>query len=363
MFMRLPTLLISLFIINISLADDNIRNIDNNLYVADEIVDINNPNADDVFAIGKNITIDSTVTGNTHLIGKDLHINADIGQSLYGVGEDILLRALINGDANLVAKKIYIDGTISDDLRTIAKDVVINQDIGDNAQIAAKNATINATIFGNASITAKNLTFGPNAHIKGSLTIYKHHKQSFVIPSSVIQANKIIYKTIDEDDDFYIGYHDEHHQAHHVLQALFSIFFIFIAALLMRNKINKFYQRTDLNIRSTIGYGFLVLSVLVGGSIVSALTIIAIPLSLLLIVCFAIALVLGYLIGAYLIGAYVYQKIRKSKVESKMDIFIASIIAALFVGLLTSIAWFGWVLCFVIVLFGIGAINPWRLQK
>ncbi len=362
MLKKIFVLLVLALTTNSIYAEKKLVVIGNDTYVAGDTVNVKSSDIDDVFAAAKSISINNSITGSAYLAAKNIIIENSIGQNLYAAGQIISLRGAILGDANLAGENIFVSSPVGSDLRVAGDNVQISGNIGGDLLVAASNLEIKGNISGSVALAVKELNFSPDARIQGSLTLYTDSKENFNIPNSVISVERINYKSWKEIDHEF-----KEHRGRPWLSKIFKLFFtaliIFAIAMFFRKKIINSYERGMSNIWASLGYGFLSLSVLVGSILVSAITVIGIPISLLSILATVILCCVGYLLGNYFIICYIWQKLRGNIPVTTLNIAIVSVMSVISTVLIASIPWLGWWLMITIALFGVGSIVPWRCIK
>lgn len=339
----------------------------NDFVRAGDKITITSYGIDDVFAMGRNIEIVTAITGSAHLLASDVSIEASIGTSIYAAADQIDIKANIGGDALLLAKSIAIDSAIGGDLRGAATMINIAAAIAGDVQFGSQNINLNGPVGGTAVFATDNLAFGPNARIDGDLILYGAASKDFEIPARVISPDRVIYRTSSQivEQEFVepVGEHMGTIGRGIFYQLLVAIILTSSIVIIARNFTSNAYGRAWKSVLGSMGYGFLGLSLLSGSVLVTALTFIGIPLSILLIAATVIVAMLGYWMGSYFIGARIWFAARAELPSSVISILLAVTVGVICTALMSAIPILGWWLAMAITLFGVGAISPWRSRR
>ncbi|MFT3983392.1 MAG: polymer-forming cytoskeletal protein [Lachnospiraceae bacterium] len=128
----------------------------------------------DVYMMGNNCQIaGSTVDQDVLIAGNLLSVsNTSINGSLRAAGYSIdVIGTKISGNITAAANSISIGHEVTADAAILAaQSIAFNGTCGD-LKAYAENVTIDGTVTGDVHIFAENVTIGPNADIKGTLTI------------------------------------------------------------------------------------------------------------------------------------------------------------------------------------------------
>lgn len=103
--------------------------IDGNLYVVASNIDISNDVIyGNVFVVAENVTINANITGATYIVAKNVTINAGMTDA-YIVAENIEFKsdAYVERDARMVGESLILDGEISGSLYTSVKEIVLKE--------------------------------------------------------------------------------------------------------------------------------------------------------------------------------------------------------------------------------------------
>jgi len=322
---------------------------------------------DDVFALGRTFNLNSAITGSVHTIASDVTIKASVGNSVYAAADHVAISASIGSDAFVVGQTIVIDAAIGGDLRGAATEIEVNASVAGDMQYAGEAITLNGPVAGTVALSAEHLTFGPDARIDGDLILYGAGSANIEIPNHVISPDRVIYRTSSQlvDQEFVepVGEHMGTMGLGIFYELLVAVVLTSLIVIIAKNFTSSAYTRAWQSVLASIGYGFLGLSLLSGSVIVTALTFIGIPVSLLLVVVTIVVVFLGYWMGSYFIGARIWLAARGELPSSLLSVLLAVTLGVMCAALITSVPILGWWLAMALTLFGVGAISPWRGRR
>ena len=148
--------------------------------------------ADDVFAVGREVTIEgararTVVTGGDTIVVKDSALH-----DLFAGGQDIEIHGTIEDDAMVAVCPVCPwgsgrlllgpTGRIGDDARLAAGTLEIQGTIGGNLTAVARRIVISGTRRGKADLTAKEIVIASGARLGGEL-VARSPKQAEIAPT------------------------------------------------------------------------------------------------------------------------------------------------------------------------------------
>ena len=339
----------------------------NDLFTTANKVSINSRGVDNAFVMARTVDLNQAVSGSVHALAADVNINANVGSSVYAAGDQVSINADVAKDVLIFGQSLIVSSPIGGDLRGVGDSITIDGLVAGDIQLAGQSIILNSLVNGSAAFATDNLSFGPGAQINGDLILYAEHGTRFDIPASVISPDRIIYRSSNQmlDSEF----------IEPVGQSLGStgmgIFYDLLVAILVtsmiviigKNASHKAYGRAWSGVWSSLGYGFVGLALLSGGVIVTAVTFVGIPVSILLIAVTVAVTIVGYWMGSYFIGARIWLAARGELPSSVVMIMLTATLGALCAELISSIPFVGWWLSIAITVFGVGALSPWRALR
>ncbi len=343
-----------------------------NFEVGDEIFNTETIN-DDYYAAGGKIELDSIVNGDMIMAGGELRIDSKISQDLTLVGGEIRVKGEVADDARIGGGNVIVNATIKDDLIVGAGNFELGEDgfVGGDLIFGGGNVVINGMVNGNIKggggsvyinnvvtgdvnlIKADKVKMGPRGKVLGDFK-YKSLKASETINTDTVQGSidfTQIKNTITDKEvqsfgtALFAGF-----SIFRLLTLLFTgLFFIWIFRFYMTNAVNTGYKYS----LKSFGVGFLTLIMGPVAALLSLITGIGLGLSFLIMLMWFLALAVGKLIAAYMIG----MKIIKVKDSSGfVRAYISFVLGALLLVLISMVPLLGWIIKFILVMIGIGAV-------
>ena len=273
---------------------------------------------DDLFVAAESVTIEGIVNGD-----------------VYAVGNRVTVRGTVNGDVIAAASLVEVSGIVRDDLRTAGETVTINSSakigdsltavggninvssdsaIGGGVQVAgsavdlsgsigrgilagAGNLTINGPVVGDIKADVDKLAFGDKADVKGKIN-YSSSKEANIDEGANLANAPELKKQ--ETDSFAIAF-----AAKVVGNSYgFAAAFVTGAALILMAKKHVRQIANTINAQKgrTLGFGLLFLLAGIPAIILLAMTFVGLPLALISLALWAIALYVGKLFAAVAVG-------------------------------------------------------------
>ena len=360
------SLMLALFAPAFAMADaESAISFDGDYFAAGNTVETAQPGPNDVFLAGEYATVTTPVQGNVHAMARNVRVHASVAGNLYAAGQDILITQTVTGNASLGGYTIEIDNNIGGNLRAGGTNLTLRGTVDGTAIITAKNLHISGTIEGDALLNAKNITFGPNAQIKGQITLYQGDHENSAIPSSVAPKDRI---TIKKDADW--------DREDHSMPWSFADFFsgIGLGIIILLTAIAVVFSTiaptattkiSELG-KGSIGrswwIGFLTFSVLIGSAIVLAMTIIGLLATPVIALIVALTALAGLVAGAYGLGARLTQLVGRDAALSKLAVLRDALTGIITAVLIQFVPFVGWIALWLVVLFGIGLLSRWLFQ-
>lgn len=349
-----------------------------NFDVGDEVFSSSTIN-DDYYAAGGTVNMKSDVFGDMIITGGQLTIDSKISQDLNLAGGSITVRGEVGDDARLAGGNIKVDTTVKDDLIVFGGNInfgdkgYVGGDLifgGGNVNIEGKvngnveggggNIYINNVIAGNVKIwNADKVEMGPNGKVLGNFS-YKSVRKSETINNRTVNGainftpvEKVVtekglqsFTTI-----LFAGF-----SVFRLLALLFTgLFFIWIFRHYMRNSVETSYKSP----LKSFGVGFLILISGPIAAIISLVTGIGISLSFIIMLFWLLALAVGKLVAVLMIGMKLVSVKDKSGFLRAYGSFALG--AVIFV-LATIIPLIGWLVKFILVTMGIGALVLYEMK-
>lgn len=325
------------------------------------------PAGRDLFTAGFSVRLAAPVAEDAHLAGFSITTDAEIGGDLYAAGSNIRIGAPVGGDVSAMGFTVETgpEAELRGNARLAGGSVRVEGPVQGALIVTAGDVTLDAPIAGDVWIAANTVSFGDRASIGGRL----HYTASAPaeIPESVIPASRVSYSEPDTDTVSEAARHWEDGMpkigptaffasALTVLAFLMLLGLLFLA--LMPRQVEALRGAAAARPGMTVLFGVLGLSGLFGLIPVAVLTIIGIPLVPFILLGGLLVWTLGYLLGAYTLAVRVLDAFRPEAEAPGLGIrLLALFIGILIITLLNFVPFLGWMLNFLIMLLGVGAIT------
>lgn len=326
---------------------------------------------DTYFATGETVTISGVVNGDAYIAGGNVIVDGTVNGDLLVAGGNVVISGNVTQDVRVVGGQITIQGQVGKNVTAIggsfnvsdpaniagglvagAGNVNIYAPVGKSSVIGGGNITLGDTIGGNVLAGAGNLHLDSEAQIDGNLEYYADNEAQILPNINVVGT---------------ITFHKNPAPSKNEVSMFGSWFFMkiinFLSSLLLGIILIRLAPVHSMNIASQLkkrvascmGFGFLTLVGTPVVAIMLAITIIGLPLTFFSMVLYCILIFVSKIFVSYWIGLKVLG--RWYSKPSPSGAFGVGLILWFIV---TSIPLIGWVLSFLSLIAGMGAI---LLQK
>ncbi len=327
----------------------------------------------DLYTAGASVTVDSNTTGDLVAAGGMVSVNGSVERDLIIAGGNLTVTGAVGDDARIAGGNVSINGPVSSDLLvagghvSIAEaatvggdliaaggDVIVNAAVAGDAKLKGGVIDVNSAITGNVEVRAEeHVTFGSNSSVSGTLVVYGK-KQPVIMEGArlpdidfrELKESKWNYGGVFAGVGFFVG-------------LLAMLVAGFAALYLSRRRVNLLVQSIQTNPWSNLGLGLVGLIVTPVVVVLLFVAVIGYYLALLLLFWYILLILLGVLMGMTFLGAWVVKLVTRQP-ELKLD-WIAILVGAVLLAVLGLIPFVGWIVCFLLLLAGIGSIL--RLSK
>jgi len=297
-------------------SEDNIvihEPVNKDLYVAGGTVTINAPVRGDLILAAGTVSINDTITQDILLAGGNINFNGYVGDDIRCAGGSITIESEVAGDVvvaggtvtikkgavihgNLIATggELSVDGKVKGMVKSAAGKFTLNGNIDGDMDCRGGEITINGSVDGNSVLAASAIEIGSDAIFDGDVKYW--NKKGTPDFKNVVNNGKATYDPsleIKSGKLIYLGFAS-------VLIALWYLG----SALLMIFLIQYLFDTTMKNAASTVkkesmkslGYGLVFLIGVPIAIIITAITIVGVPVSILLAIGYIILLLLATVI-------------------------------------------------------------------
>lgn len=333
--------------------------VDVDLSDSEMIYDVNST----YFEVDNNLSVSKNIYGSSFIAGNTVNISGNIDGILFGAGNSIrhdgnASYALIAGNIVEILGSYEKDAIIAGNSISVRNEALFKRDVlmfsntitlsgvieRDITIYAARVDLENVTIKGNAKILADVINFSDNAKIEGNLETNIDVDSKFVggeITKVELDTNHVdvSFKTIIVNK----------------IVSLVSLLATFVALFLVVPKLFDKTSKVEFNfmkVLSLCGTGLVFLVFVPLASIFVMTTVIGLPISLITLALYCIALYLSNIFTGYYVGQYMWKNLLKKDENALIHTLIG--ITLLFI--LSLIPYIGALTSFVSFIVGLGLI-------
>lgn len=354
-------------VLSVQVYGTQFRGGDNVVVRSDEAIE------DDLFIGANRLTIMGTVDGDLIAGARNIGVYGEIWGDLTGGAEYVFVSGRINDDLRVAAREVTITGKVASnalclckklrikseseigrDLTVYAGEAEIEGRIGGNLKGAANSIRIGGKIDGSVDVTTSSLVILPTARILGDI-IYTSKEPAEISQDALIRG-QVVHRVREESETRLLL--PRFTKVFHRLKWIFKIIFLIaslIVGLLLVKVAPVISGEAAHLIRSSpwkcIGLGLLVLVVVPIAVLIVSLTGIGLPLGIIVFFLYLIFLYLSSIIFGIFIGKSFFGILHRD-----ISPYWALIFGMIVLFFLSSIPWVGWIIKFVVILFGFGAI-------
>ena len=306
----------------------------------------------DLFLFGRDVVVRGTVEGDVIAFAQRIEIEGEVKGSLRGAGETIDVRGRIGKNVSLAGKYVNISkGTeIGWDLVVGAQRLSVEGKVDGDIKGGAGEGILGGFVGGNLQLKLQELTILPSTQIKGNL-VYSASREA-IIPKEAKIEGKVIFNPLPTPTPKPIG-----KGIPLALRLLWLLSLIATGAVLvllfprhLREIGSDMLDRAWLN----MGWGFVALIVTPIGAILIAITLIGIPLSLLSLFFYFVAIYLSTPIVGIALGMKILQRLLK---REDVNLYLSMAVGVIIFYILQNIPILGLIISLLGICWGLGGLG------
>ena len=350
------------------------------VYVAEgEVIEGN------LYAAAANITVDGTIKGDVICAGQSININGKVDGDVICAGQSINTKGQIGGNVRVAGNSINLGGSIARNVNAFGASIILDKNaevgwsmlmagataeirgkIGGDLYGAGPKITIAGEIGGDVRVRLKDkiraekkglsyedkselLSISDDAKIGGNLT-YTGNNEAVISEKTTIAGEvKHNLPKVEKARKFmFVGW---------FWGKLYSIFAALVVGLVLislwRKQIIELTNKMLEKVGASIGWGAVIMFLTPIIAILLIFTLIGIPLALILLGVWIIALFIAKILAGIMIGRSILEKLWKKKKDPLIWAMIVGIVICWFI---FSIPFVGWILTLVALWWGLGGI-------
>jgi len=340
-----------------------------------------------------------TKSGDSIYIAKDEIVSSN----LYAAGQTITIDGAVSGDLIAAAQTISINGRVDGDIIAVAQEITINGEVGGNVRTAGNSIAINGVVAKNVNAFGSTLSIGSNARIgwdvllagfttemrgviDGGLSGYSdkiliggkigedvnlklarsRQKQEIIIAPEAVINGDLIYTSssvakISESASLagkiqQVAPKNENEKWLWLWSQMFSIFAALMVGLFLifiaKNITNRIAASLEERPFQALLPGLILTFALPPIALVLAITIIGLPLALITITGWLIAIYLAKILTAIIVGRWLIKKL----IKKEWSLFVSLVLGIFICWFLFAIPLVGWIFSLIAICFGLGGI-------
>jgi len=330
--------------------------VDDDLYVAAETIIIDGTVNGDLWAAGYTVTINGIVNGSVMAAGMTININGDITHAVRAVAETINIDGDVGGDVITGCGNVNIASTarVGGDLLFGADIAGIDGPIEGNIKGSGREVTISNGVNGNIELEVESLTILSTANIGGDLSYTSEDEADIQSGAQIAGATTHKLPEVKKDEAKVFPFVLFFGAMSKVISFLMALVTGLIIILLAPRRLTSIAEAIGSRPRPSAGWGALIVFVTPIAAISVCFTIIGIPVGIIALVLYGIALYVAQIPVGLFIGRLIIGRFRV--VEGKAIMVGALAIGLAILKLLSLIPYFGVVVGVAVVIFGLGAV-------
>jgi len=317
----------------------------------------------DLYVAGGTIIIDGTINGDLIAAGKIIRVNGPVNGSIIAIGGTVDINGEVTHAVRVIGETLNISGTIGRDLLLAGDKVSLasTAEIGSDLLLGAGTALIDGLIKGDINSGVESLTIASTASIQGKLTYISENEAN--IQSGAQIMGPITHQLPDVKERLAVGTHQLPDIKERLTPAglwgkvigfLMALVLGIIIILLAPRRVKAVTESIRTRPWASLGWGAIILIFTPIAALIVCITIIGLPLGLITLVLYSIAICLTQLFAGLLIGQLIIGSSRG--VETKAALVGALALGLAILSLLKLIPYLDNVIGLATVLFGLGAI-------
>jgi cytoskeletal protein CcmA (bactofilin family) len=344
------------------------------LFIGGGSLTVRVPVKGDLFAAGGSIDVDTPVAGDAVMAGGRLRVGSDVGRNIYAAGGHVSVLGKVGGNARMAGGQVEIapQAEVAGNVTVTGGTVQLRGAIKGHVQAAGGQLLIDGPVAGDVIATSGRVTLGPAARIAGKLR-YRSGSPLEQDPAAQVAGGvEQLLPSLRSGDDKARAVQAalearEHERRFSNPVRAWTVGLMLVAALLLAllPGVSAKVARTwrERSGRSLLA-GFVVLVCVPVAVLLLFITIIGIPAGLAIVLAYLALLPVAYVASAVGAGDWALQRWQPQRSAATLWRIGAACLALLVLALLGWVPVLGWVIAFLALLAGLGAVvlqfTAWR---
>lgn len=307
----------------------------------------------DVYLINNNISFNKNVTGNVYIMGQNVEITSSwINGNVFVMGNKVTIKGSISGSIYVMGQTVDIETEGVGTVYALAQELNLGNstNIANDLKASAETINIDGNVYREIYIAGKDINVSNTAGYVGKGKVY--YSDSITDENGIL-GNIEIVKTEDSkkiEDTVKTAIVGATIRTK-IINTISAALVIVVIYFMVRNRFIENEEASANAIAKTVlsGFAWLVCTPFV--FILLLCTVIGIPLALMLLVLYCIALYITVPVASLKIGSLISNNLKQ---ENKLLIMVYAICAYIVIELISIIPILGGLVKFLVVLYGLG---------
>jgi cytoskeletal protein CcmA (bactofilin family) len=300
---------------------------------------------------GGRVESTANVHGNAVLLGGAVRVTGATSEDVYAAGGDVSIDGRVGRNLRVAGGQVVVSPTaeVLGDVGIAGGHVVIEGRVAGDINLAGGRVRLNGPVGGDVDVHAGQLEIGPAARIEGRVQ-YETQQAPQIDPAAAIKGGA------EAKPKHWYG-HRLGRRAGIGGPGWFGLLVVGTIMILASPALGG-RLLTHLKTRSgaVVGWGLLCLFATPIALVLCAITIIGIPLAIVLLLAYLLALLVGYASGLVALGQWGLARLSPARASGAGWQILALIVAIIAVGILRRLPFLGGLVGFAVVVLGIGVL-------
>lgn len=318
----------------------------------------------DLICAGKDINITGEVTGDVLCAGQSLTLSGKVGGNIRVAGQTVTVNGAVSRNANLFGQTLTLGekSVVMGELFTAGSDVTVNGKVLKTWAASAHNLTVNGSVA-DTKFMNDNLSIGKSAVVAGKLSYQSENDAMIATGSKLMKGSEKLAPeskvTAKANQNFWrmpSGAAKGFYWGSKFSELIFGVLFGLIIVSLFSKWLEKSVGIAIKKMGKSLLWGVIVIAVAPVLLVMMVMTIIGIPLALVFGALLLLWCGLAHVTASAMIG---------TKLMAKQTLMWRWLIGYIVLWVLSLIPVVGWLVVFVAVLTGTGAVKMslWHKEK
>lgn len=305
------------------------------------------------FGGGDVLQIDQDIQGDLVLAGSSLEINGNTGDDFIGAGGQIVINGDISGNIIAAGGSIRVNGDVGGDVAAVGGQIILSRGsvVEGDILLGGGEVTLDGTVNGNGDVSAGTLRTGDDFELKGDLRLQAENYPSDLDNKvggnlNITQVNATEEQYAGAAEGFILSF---------IIGLLAALALGLVLIYLFPSFVSGAAELVKDSPLKTGLLGLLALILLPILSVILLITVFGWSLSILIFLFLGLAVLIATVPVKLLAGKIIYNKVLKKNAGEMVYYLVGAVVFAI----LYEIPIVGWLIGFIALIIGLGAIIAW----